>query len=249
MDKHKRGIVLTIISVAILLVSSLIMFISTGSAAHPDAWHANWTPSYDSDYKNFYVNLSDGWRERHFCGNSRYSGCATGDLANNNVFSPPPTVVRWQNVGTINTNGVSFAYQEKWVAGDGLGSSLDFRFKQEGFAGTTGGRNHAWGLFTGDARLTSSGGEDMRLEYRWIFASEDNNTAFPPNCRNRDYAPSYAPFDCDVWLAWGDIPPSSISFPVTTGSRSNDDWKAHLAIFTHMEPGTPNRWMVTGDIL
>ena len=241
MDKHKKGIVLTIISVAVLLVSSLMMFVDTGSAQGASDWSATWTPAYDRDHKRFYINLRDVWKERHACFNRDYSGCVIGDLANNHVFTAPPTVVSWLNNGTINQGGSTFSYQETWIAGDGLGSEIDFSYRQEGFAGQTGGRHHSWALFTGDARLKGDG-YGWRLEYRWIFASEDNATAFPLNCRDENYIPE----DCEVWLAWGDLPGDG---QWTPGQLSNADWKSHLAIWSRIDSGMPKKWTVTGNII
>ena len=236
---------LTAVSVVLLLVSSFIMFIDRGSAQGANQWTANWTAEYDNDHGRFFIDLLSSTVERYECNNTSHTGCIRGNLANNDVFSAPPTVVKWTNSGNVNQGGSQFSYTENWVAGDGLGSGVDYRFKPRGYSGNTSGRDHAWAFFTGEARLVNAT-SGMRLEYRTIFASDENRGAFPDECENINYDPNI----CDYWLAWGDLPASEISDPPTANSLSNHDFDAHMRrIFGEMDPGMPTKWTVTGSIL
>ena len=170
-----------IIASAVLLLTGAVFFqvnSSSASNANADEWHSNWVAQFDSDYRKFYIDVYTGWpRKRYECTNPYLSGCIVG-LANNYVFSSPPTVVGWTNTGSINIGGL-ISYTEDWLAGDGLGPSLDHYFKQDGVSGNSSNRNHAWGFFTGETKLADSGGGGMNLHYRFIFASDEDTDAFP----------------------------------------------------------------------
>lgn len=219
--------------------------LTTTAVASSDSWNSTWTAVKDSDYGTAFVNWSPDehitWRT--ICPNQNLVNCrivdvdhplGRGDLANNDIYSSPPTVVGWNVSGAIGSSN----FIENWVAGDGTGPETDFYFTQKAYAGTTYRRDYIFIHFTGEAELIRDGrGTELSLNYKWSVASQEGNNM--SNCRTLGV--------CYVLLRWGESPHRLFNQSQNRMGYGQEQ-STYMKIMREMSPGVPAKWTVTGRI-